>query len=181
MNSQSLLGGYKMQFLLEQLWATKDISGDIAEIGVYRGGSAFEMCKLIPEKKMHLYDTFTGVVKSEKGVDVHGNGDFADTSLENVKELLKSFNCDFNVGIFPDTFIVSEGTKFSFVHSDTDTYFGTRETLKVFEKRMSAGGKIIFDDYKWVACPGVEKAISEFLIVNKYRTIERGNQFVINF
>jgi hypothetical protein len=46
---------------------------------------------------------------------------------------------------------------------------------------MSAGGKILFDDYKWVACPGVEKAISEFLIVNKYKTIERGNQFVINF
>lgn len=181
MNSQSLLGGYKMQFLLEQLLATKNVPGDIAEIGVYRGGSAFEMCKLIPEKKIHLYDTFKGVVKSQKGVDVHGDGDFADTSLDAVKLLMTGFNCDFHVGIFPETFIEPEDIKFSFVHSDTDTYFGTRETLNIFESRMSVGGKIVFDDYKWVACPGVEKAISKFLSFRDCVTVERGNQFVINF
>jgi hypothetical protein len=45
---------------------------------------------------------------------------------------------------------------------------------------MCENGKILFDDYKWRYCPGVEKAISEFLLSNKnYNSQVNGNQCVL--
>jgi hypothetical protein len=88
-------------------------------------------------------------------------------------------NVIYKKGIFPETF--DEGNlEFSFVHSDTDTYFGTKSSLDCFSKIMCENGKILFDDYKWRYCPGVEKAISEFLLSNKnYNSQVNGNQCVL--
>lgn len=139
------------------------------------------MAKAMPEKRIHLYDTFTGIMGAIKGVDVHGNGDFSDVSLEDIRKAMNSFDSVFHVGLFPETF-KEQDRKFSFVHSDTDTYFGTVETLKIFPILMSAGGKIVFDDYLWHGCPGVEKALTEFLKENSnYKTQKFSNQFIINF
>ena len=38
--------------------ATRKLSGDIAEVGVYRGGSAMIICEAKGNKKLHLFDTF---------------------------------------------------------------------------------------------------------------------------
>ena len=71
-------------------------------------------------------------------------------------------NVIYKVGFFPDTFNESD-QKFVFVHSDTDTYIGTKATLEKFAPLIVSGGKIMFDDYQWYNCKGVEKAVLEFL------------------
>ena len=74
-------------------------------------------------------------------------------------------NIIYKLGFFPDTFREYD-QYFMFVHSDTDTYIGTKATLECFSNCMVKGGKIIFDDYQWINCPGVEKAVSEFMLIN---------------
>lgn len=70
--------------------------GDIAEIGVWRGGSgallAYGM-KLSPAKesgKVYLCDTFQGVPKAGAEDTCYTGGEHSDTNLETVEELLKN-------------------------------------------------------------------------------------------
>ena len=70
-------------------------------------------------------------------------------------------NIIYKVGYFPESFNEDKET-FCFVHSDTDTYDGTKNTIIYFKDKIISGGKIIFDDYCWDSCPGVEKALIEF-------------------
>jgi len=165
---------------------TLPLEGDMAEIGVWRGASAAVAHGVAPHKTLHLYDTFQGVVKADSSVDVHSNGDFSDTTVETVREAL-GWTLDetrlvFHVGEFPSTF-TEQDRKFCFVYSDTDTYFGTKATLAIFAPRMVPGGKIMFDDYEWHGCPGVKKAITEFLIENEgiQHAIAEPRQFILTF
>jgi len=45
---------------------TKKIHGDLAEVGVYKGGSGKLICKTNTEKVLHLFDTFEGIPKVDE-------------------------------------------------------------------------------------------------------------------
>jgi hypothetical protein len=165
MGNGAILGRTKSQSLYQELLKTKNVPGVMAEIGVYKGNTAKLMRLTIPEKTLYLYDTFTGLVNSDPSIDVHKDGEFCDTSFEAVSRLIGFSLVVYRVGKFPDTF-TQRYQKFSFVHSDTDTYIGTRKTLELIIPRLSTGGILIFDDYEWPNCPGVKKAIDEFLLKN---------------
>jgi len=172
----------RFDIIRNELNSILPLEGEMAEIGVFRGSSARVIHDRIPLKIFHLYDTFKGIVKADSSIDVHINGDFSNTSFEEVKATLgDSSNLIYHVGIFPETF-TEQDKKFCFVYSDTDTYFGTMETLINFAPRMVKGGKIIFDDYEWKGCPGVKKAITEY--TESLTTIEirlSGTQLIITF
>ena len=53
--------------------------------------------------------------------------------------------------------------KFSFVYIDGDLYQTTKDSLEFFYSRMVSGGIMMFDDWQWKLCPGVERAVNEFL------------------
>jgi O-methyltransferase len=156
-----LVGKKKLKNIYNELIQTVNLKGNTAEIGVYKGHTSKFIHFICEEKKHYCYDTFKGVALSDPSIDKHPNGDFA-CSLEEVKEKLGEENIFYKVGIFPNTFFETNEI-FSFVHSDTDTYAGTKATLDCFSQIMFLNGKIFFDDYKWRACPGVEKAVKEFL------------------
>jgi O-methyltransferase len=91
--------------LEEQAESVRHLEGDMAEVGVWKGRTASLIHQQVPEKILHLYDTFCGIVKSDKSVDVHNDGEFNDTSVEIVKNRVgHSGNIKFHVGIFPGTF-----------------------------------------------------------------------------
>lgn len=160
----------RFDVITEVLETTLLLPGCMAEVGVYKGVTAKFVHNLAPLKDMHLYDTFQGIVKADSSIDVHGNGDFSDTSFETVKKDLGEDHIYYHVGTFPDTF--AEGhLSFCFVYSDTDTYFGTKATLEIFSPIMVSGGILMFHDYDWKGCPGVKKAISEFLIGKNLKCI----------
>lgn len=169
-NKNTLVGRNKAINIYNELIQTVNLIGNTAEIGVYRGNTSKFIHEICDHKTHYCYDTFEGVALVDKSIDSHNNGDFA-CPLEEVKKMVGEDNVIYKVGIFPNTFN-ENNEKFSFIHSDTDTYAGTKATLECFANIMVKNGKIFFDDYKWKACMGVEKAIKEFLKNNKNYAIK---------
>ena len=164
-NSNSLLKPRKSYNLYKEILEIKNLDGDTAEIGVFQGKTSRLIHKLLPHKTHYAYDTYCGIQGADPTIDIHINGDF-NAGLDSVKSIINMDNVVYKVGYFPESFSENDKT-FCFVHSDTDTYIGTKSTLDYFCDRLVQGGKIVFDDYQWHKCPGVEKALLEFKEVNK--------------
>ena len=176
----SIMPSQKAKRIYEELLLTKDLKGEMAEIGVFKGSTSLLMKLTFPERKMHCYDTFCGIIGATKEEDKHKDGEFACSLTEVKKAVGIDENTSYHVGFFPDSFNEKE-CKFVFIHSDTDTYIGTKSTLEVMFPLLVSGGIIIFDDYEWVNCPGVKKAIEEWLNTNVNVCITRKyyTQFVV--
>lgn len=159
-NQNSLLKPIKSYNLYTEIQEVKDLSGSTAEIGVFQGRTSRLIHTLMPNKTHYAYDTFCGILGADPKIDTHIDGDFS-AGLDLVKSVINMDGVVYKVGFFPDSFSEHDET-FCFVHSDTDTYVGTKSTLDYFCKRMVPGGKIVFDDYQWHKCAGVEKALMEF-------------------
>ena len=159
-NQNSLLKPRKSYNLYTEIQQVKDLSGSTAEIGVFQGRTSRLIHKMLPNKTHYAYDTYCGIVGADASIDVHVDGEFS-AGLELVKSVIDMEGVVYKVGFFPDSFSEHD-EKFCFVHSDTDTYIGTKSTLEYFCDRLVPGGKIVFDDYQWHKCPGVEKALMEF-------------------
>jgi O-methyltransferase len=143
------------------------LAGDIGEVGVFKGGTAKLLAKTAAQSKktLHLFDTFLGMPETDPEKDIHKAGDFSDTSLERVQAFLS--DCDnvrFYQGIFPHTSGPIEQTPFSMVHVDVDIYQSVIDCCRFFYPRVIRGGLIIFDDYGFLSCPGVKKAVDEFFL-----------------
>ena len=156
--------------------ATRDLEGDIAEVGVWKGGSAKVICEIKGDNKsLYLFDTFEGMpdglINPEK--DRWREGSHTDTSLDQVKEYLKNYNkVYFLKGLVPNsiyqdkTYSVKD-KKFCFVHLDVDLYQSTLDALKFFWPRMTQGGRIVSHNYNLSAegggdTPGVKAAFLEY-------------------
>lgn len=126
--TEMLLADNEAYQLFATVKAVEKIQGDIAEVGVFKGGSAKLICEAKGNKRLHLFDTFEGIPKVET-IDTpkFHNGQYS-SSLEDVKNYLKCYdNVLFYRGIFSDNIQPVEDVEFSFVHLDVDTY---RSTLK---------------------------------------------------
>ncbi|MGY3802540.1 TylF/MycF/NovP-related O-methyltransferase [Pigmentibacter ruber] len=154
--------------LYRMVLRTNHLTGDIAEVGTFHGGSALVMALANQmNRKMHLFDTFSGIPESTEGIDQVNVGDIKGNSLDQVKSLLKNFNHNINyhVGIFPETTSdISNTTTFSLVNLDMDVYQSTKLGFEYFYPRMNRGGIIICHDYFSQTCPGVKQAVDEFFI-----------------
>jgi len=80
---------------------TARVPGDIAELGVFRGGSARLICEVKGDRALHLFDTFAGLPSSGDSDTRFQGGSFA-SSLDPVRSYLNHFpNVHFHVGLFP--------------------------------------------------------------------------------
>lgn len=158
-NQYSLLGTTKMQRLRELAASVVHVNGAFAELGVYKGGSAFLLASDHPDRTLHLFDTFAGMPISGKN-DHHEIGEFP-ASLDDVKKLVGE-KAQYHVGLFPDTTKGLEFEKYSFVHIDADQEQSTFDACTYFWPRLAPGGVMLFDDYEWRDCPGVKMAMTRF-------------------
>jgi len=141
--------------------AVRKIRGEMAEVGVYQGGSARLISEADREKRLFLFDSFEGIPSTEQ-IDESRfcKGQFA-ARFQTVQKYLGRFpNVSIHKGIFPASSAPVVDKRFSFVHLDVDTYESTWECLNFFYPRMNPGGVIISHDYMSVA--GVRLAIDEF-------------------
>jgi O-methyltransferase len=144
------------------------IDADIVECGVYRGGTAAMIAKVIAAngghgKKLYLLDTFSGMPDTDKKRDLHVKGDFADTSAEEVERFVNEPEIAIiRKGFIPETFIGLESRRFAFAHIDVDIYKSIIDSLEFIWPRLSAGGFIVFDDYGFPSCPGARQAVDHF-------------------
>ena len=141
------------------------LDGDMAEVGVYQGGSAKLIAEVKNEKELYLFDTFEGLPKvstkdTHFGTSYWKTGEFSNTSLENVENYLSNYkNIYCYKGKFPETSEPIKTKKFSFVHLDVDLFQSTIDCLEFFYPRMINGGIILTHDYH---TDGVKQAFNEF-------------------
>ena len=146
--------------LFAYMVGTLQKGGSVYECGVYKGGTALLLAELTKDRTLKLFDTFSGMPKVSM-YDLHKEGDFADTSLEAVKKLLKPYShVEFHPGFIPDTF--PEDDDIVFAHVDVDIFQSVWDCCSHIVPRLRPGGIIIFDDYGFPSCPGAKKAVDEF-------------------
>lgn len=162
---------YDRKYNVDQLFAlTATVEGDVAECGTYKGASAFFMARHIKAgrlpKRLCLFDSFEGV--STPGADdgTWWQEGFMRSTIDEVQAALAPLDVDF-VDIFqgwiPARFAEVADRRFSFVHIDVDLHDPTHDSMAFFYPRLSPGGLIVLDDYGYVSCPGVTKAVDAFM------------------
>src|SRR6266404_583199 len=113
--------------------STAKLAGAAAEVGVFKGATAKLILSVLPDKTLHLCDTFEGLPDSQDGLD---KGQFCGT-LDEVRTYLDGPRVRFHKGYFPrDTGREIEDERFCFVHIDVDYYDGTLGALEFFWPRM---------------------------------------------
>ncbi len=148
----------------------RGIEGSLAELGVYRGDTACLLHHFLPDRRLHLFDTYTGFdprdARSEAALTgaVATAGQFGDTSLNSVRERIRPRNSNvaFHQGTFPascDATVRQEA--FAFVHLDADLFRPTLAGLEVFYPLVTPGGYIVVHDYN--AWQGARQATDSFL------------------
>jgi len=150
---------------LIQLYMTvrsvEKVDGDIAEVGVFMGGTAKVICEAKGLKSLHLFDTFEGLPDvGEIDADKFHVGQY-ESDYEHTVEYLRGYeNVYFYKGIFPETSSPVRDKQFSLVHLDVDTFKSTLACLEFFYPRMNRGGLILSHDYS--VARGVRKAYDDF-------------------
>jgi O-methyltransferase len=163
----TLCSRYSAWALVHLLRQTQNVDGEIAELGVYKGGMARLIEQIRTEfaaqKPLRLFDTFAGMPETDPILDRHKKGDFSDTSLEAVKAVLAgAANVFFHKGLVENTLPVAGIEKASFVHIDLDIHSAIKTSTEYFWPRLSPGGIILFVDYGFPTCPGARKAVDDF-------------------
>jgi O-methyltransferase len=144
-----------------------NITGAVAELGVYQGFFAQYINKCFPDRTFYLFDTFEGFHENDSALDKSkefsdGNQDFSNTNLSLVMSRLEFPNkCVIKQGYFPDSLQGMED-KFAFVSLDADLFAPTYEGLKYFYPRLNQGGFIFVHDYNNEKYKGVKEAVRQF-------------------
>ncbi len=156
--------------LYTSLKDTKDVEGSIAEVGTYRGGSAFLLSAFSYNKKVFLFDTYEGLPDSQRTIEGEpSQGWLSNTSIDYVKDFVLNSGIELSKlfllkGLFPQSAENIKVSNFSLVHLDTDLYSSTFDSLKYFYPKLSKKGRIIIHDYNCFGCPGVKKAVKQFIL-----------------
>lgn len=157
---------YELWKLAQQI---AHVPGDLLEVGVWKGSTGILLAlaarKFLKNRRVHLCDTFEGIVKAGDNDPFYKGGEFSDTSLDAVRDRVQAnslTNVSLHQGIFPEQTGSSISTRYlSLVHIDVDVYASARETFWWVWPRMSVGGIVVFDDYGWVDCAGVIKFVED--------------------
>jgi len=167
----------------------RDIPGDFAECGVWRGGSVLAMLLTLQEegvtdRDVHLFDTFEGMTAPtehdvssldppalETWNQAEGKAwkEFFDDSIFNLEQVREALTTSgypahrlhFVKGPVEDTLPTNAPGRLALLRLDTDWYESTRHELEHLYPRLQPGGVLIIDDYgHW---DGARRAVDEYL------------------
>lgn len=154
----------------------KNVPGNVAELGVFKGEFSKKINRLFPDKILYMFDTFEGFAENDVKSDSTLNWGtkherFKDTTVDRVLELMPNKEkCMVKKGYFPDTFDL-DGEMFSFVSIDADLYNPIKAGLEIFYPRLSTGGYIMVHDYNNLLYSGARKAVQEYCDENNISII----------
>ena len=160
------------------------IPGDIAECGVWRGGSMMLAALILlargdTNRSLYLYDTYEGMsaptehdrcydgTRAETMLqkDTKGTGIWCEAALEDVRRNLLSTGypenkLHFIKGKVEDTLPATVPQHLALLRLDTDWYESTQHELKHLFPRLDPRGILILDDYgNW---QGARKAVDDY-------------------
>ena len=150
---------------------SKNLQGNVAELGVYKGKFARYINQYFPERDFYLFDTFEGFNKKDINTEVTknfslGNQDFSNTSTEEVLGRMPyRSKCIIKKGYFPET-ANGLNDNFVFVSIDTDLYDPIYNGLVFFYPRLVKGGYIFIHDYNNDSYKGAKQAVDKFCAEN---------------
>lgn len=160
-------------FLLVKHYLPRLPFGHIIEFGAYRGGTAFFMGALarrvLPGVQVYALDTFEGMPPTDRDIDAHGTGDFADTALEEVLAARDCFgleNVHFVKGLFENTAapVLQEAKSIALAHIDCDIFSSVKYSYDCVKPHMVPAGYLVFDDSTASTCIGATEAVERFVI-----------------
>ena len=157
---------YFLNLCIDQL-LQEGINGNVAELGVYKGNSAYLLAKYARRinTTLFLFDTFKSFDhKDLSGIDKNADADtFSDTSLNYVREIIGDSNVKYIQGYFPESLSqVNDLQQFSLVHLDCDLEKPFTAGLNYFYPKLMPGGFLIMHDYSSLFWPGAPQAINNF-------------------
>lgn len=169
---------------------TLEIPGDLAELGVFRGGGLMTWANLLEAycigdrtKVVYGFDNWKGfgALAPEDGISDGNSGKVAggfnpEGYLEELKSAIDIFDADRFIPKKPRVQLIpgdieetvpafvekNPGVRFSLVHFDCDLYRPTRAALEALWERVVPGGVLIFDEYAIADWPGETRAVDEF-------------------
>jgi O-methyltransferase len=168
-----------------------NIAGDFIECGVWKGGSALLIAKMLAYKKITnrkviLYDTYEGMSEpSENDKDYAGinASELLEKASINIQESVWCYSSFEEVknnlalsGLHEECIIMIKGkvedtiplqlptTQIALLRLDTDWYESTKHELKYLYPLLVKDGVLIIDDYgHWEGC---RKAVDEYFAEN---------------
>jgi hypothetical protein len=170
------------------------IPGDLVECGVFEGGSSMVMVLTLKkmndlERKIYLYDTYTGMPKPGKGDTNYRNEDvegiwkayqkenyneWCYAPLEEVRTNLCSTgypgeNIKLIKGMVEETIPKIIPDKIAILRLDTDWYESTYHELLHLFPRLSVHGVLLLDDYGCLK--GAKKATDQYFKENGIKVL----------
>jgi O-methyltransferase len=155
-----------------------DVPGDVVELGCHEGQTSVLMRKVmgfyVPERQLHVYDSFEGLPDSNQkdGSIPYGARDLKATKdklIENFKRYGLKVP-EIHEGWFEETLPTELPDQICFAYLDGDLYSSILTSLQYVYPRMPKGAICLIDDYAdpsihkgWNALPGVKKACDEYL------------------
>jgi O-methyltransferase len=152
------------------------LEGDMAEVGMFQGGSAKLICAVKGTAPFWGFDTFEGLVDVGRDDTHWGTTFFRNGAYRANEEAVRRFigegvDITLTKGVFPGSAGAAADRRFSFVHLDVDTYTSTLESLRFFWPRLIDRGLIVTHDSH---AAGVARAAREFVAETGARTIPVG-------
>jgi O-methyltransferase len=159
------------------------VPGDFAEIGCNAGESSVVLQKILqdldPTRKLHVYDSFQGVPKSDDAKDegAYNEGDMT-ASQEELRENFRRMGLpqpEVHPGWFEDTLAPTLPQRLAFCLIDGDLFSSTTTALAEAYQRLSPGGICVLGVYcdtrvfaprstsPKYRSPGVKRACDQFL------------------
>lgn len=161
---------YRTFELLANEIKQRNVEGEVAEVGVFKGTFAKLINATFSEKKFYLFDTFESFENQEFEEEVlkgrctqNFREMFLGTSVQGVVDkMIYPELCFPRVGFFPDTAAGLEDTRFAFVSIDVDLEKSIFEALLFFYPRLNQGGAIFVHDYNNRFLEGVKDAVKGY-------------------
>jgi len=161
----TFVGPDRAYMLMSLAYHAKHLPGDFAECGVFQGGSALLLCRILHEtrKTFYLFDSFAGLPKPHPTQDPYFQEGEMAASVASAKQRLSDFQhiTEFREGWIPNTFTGLESKQYAFAHIDVDLYQPTLDCCAYFYPRLTPGGILLFDEYGFPAAHGEKVAVDK--------------------
>lgn len=146
---------------------SRDVPGDVAEFGSYKGHSGYLISKVLEEvgssKRVHMFDMFESFPEEDVGIDGFWSGTH-EVDFDEVKSKFHDRdNVAFVKGDFTETLAASDIGDVALAFVDCDSYRATRSLLpQLWERHIPVGGIVVMEDYGHAALLGNRLAVHEF-------------------
>ena len=184
--AKSMLRDQQLFDLIQLIKLTRNVEGKVVEFGSLHGGSGAvisEAINVFGLKDIYLFDTFSGIPKSEYGLDFRWTNAFSNNSYTEVQSAFSDLkNVSVIKGDIKNTHQRVEGP-FSFAYIASDTYESGKYLMEYIWPRLSSGGIVHTCDYgSYPNCLPLTYFLDEFEKQNpdiiSFRTLPEGIYFV---